>query len=198
MVQAPQNGHYVELQPGDIFEIEGERYHVVLKERGDYPTMPDGYRLLNRGRPSQYIFANCKLDRPLPEGEIFEITMIQSCAEYLLDEKERPAYFVYKGNSQIALTESSKFGDRQILHNPGLGHLSYNHKEIGLWARNTKHQGFYRQSSGTGQSPGYVLINSTGFENEFNPDVEVKSEGDLPIEVTEYLIQLEQLGIAVE
>lgn len=197
-VRAPENGYPVELQPGDIFELAGEKYRVQMKERGDFPNMPNGYQNYNRSQESQYIFSNCKLDTPLPTGDVFEITIIHSCSEYLLDEKERPAYFIYKGNSQIALTEDSKFGGAQILYTAGMGHLSYNHKEIGIWARNTKHQGFYRQSSGTGKSPGYFIINSTGFENEFNPDEMVQTQGDLPTEVSEYLELLRGLQILIE
>ncbi|MCE7055265.1 hypothetical protein LZF95_11315 [Algoriphagus sp. AGSA1] len=194
-VSVPDNGQPVELQPGDILEIQGEDYKIVMKERGEYPSMPGGYQDFNRKEESQYIFSNCKLDKPLPDGEIFEILVKKSCSEYLLDGKEYKAYFMYKGNSQIALTEDSKFGGDQILYTAGLGHLSYNHKEIGLWAKDTEHKGFYRQSSGKGESPGYTLINCTGFENEFNPDVSVKDSGEIPQELKEYLAELRGLGV---
>ncbi|SHO64490.1 hypothetical protein [Algoriphagus zhangzhouensis] len=194
-VNVPENGQLVELQPGDIFEISGEDYKVLMKERGEYPTMPSGYQEFNRGEESQYIFANCKLDKSLPEGEIFEILIKKSCSEYLLDGKERPAYFMYKGNSQIALTEDTQFGNDQVLYTAGIGHLSYNHKEIGFWAKDTVHNGFYRQSSGKGQSPGYTMINSEGFGGEFHPDVPVKNSGELPEVVQEYMAELENMDI---
>lgn len=193
----PSNGIPIELQPGDEFTIAGELYKVVMKERGDYPIMPSGYQDWNPSEESQYIFCNCKLNKHLPDGDIFEITMVKSQAEYLLDGEFRPGYFIYKGNSQIALTETSKFGDNQVLHTAGLGHLSYNHKEIGLWAKDTKHKGFYRQSSGSGVSPGYTMINCEGFGNEFHPDAKVNSSGEMPKEATDYLDELTALGFKV-
>ena len=194
-VSVPDNGQPVELQPGDILEIQGENYKIVMKERGEYPAMPGGYQDFNSKEESQYIFSNCKLDRPLPAGEIFEVLVKKSCSEYLLDGKEYNAYYMYKGNSQIALTEDSKFGGDQILYTAGMGHLSYNHKEIGLWAKDTVHKGFYRQSSGKGESPGYTLINCTGFENEFNPDVPIKDSGEIPQELKDYLVELHNLDV---
>lgn len=194
---APENGQPVELQPGDIFEINGESYKVVLKERGDYPVMPRGYQELNSGEESQYIFSNCKLDKTLPDGEVFEILIKKSCSEYLLDGEVRPAYFMYKGNSQIALTEDTKFGDDQVLHTAGIGHLSYNHKEIGLWAKNTIHNGFYRQSSGKGKSPGYFMSDCQGFEGQFNPDEPIKPAEELPEELKSYLEYLKSLNISI-
>lgn len=82
-----------------------------------------------------------------------------------------------------------------LASNP-FGVLSYNHKEISIWAKNTKHNGFYRQSkSGVGQTNGYTLINCSGFSNEFNPDTEVKSEGEIPANANEFIVFLEGLAV---
>jgi hypothetical protein len=75
---------------------------------------------------------------------------------------------------------NTKFEDREVLSSDPVGHLSYNHKEITLWAKNFKHNGFYRQSlSNVGKSNGYTLINCSGFEGQFKPDAPVRNSGEM-------------------
>lgn len=80
-----------------------------------------------------------------------------------------------------------------LASNP-FGVLSYNHEEISIWARNTEHNGFYRQSrSGVGKSKGYTLINCKGFEDEFVPKVPISTSGQMPDTASRFIDFLEDL-----
>lgn len=204
--EIPLNSKPIELQPGDQFTIVGyvaTVYTVTAKERGSYPNMPSEYQWFNSGQESQYVFNQLTLDTNLPGGlpVDFEIEMVTSGAEYLLDGTSRPAYIAYKGNSQIALTETDTFGESQILYSSGFGYISYNHKEITVWAKNFNHDGFYRQSSNgraivspSDVSQGYVMINCTGFADEFNPDEPIETTPTtMPAAAQEFIDFLESL-----
>lgn len=178
----------IEFQVGDIIEINELQYKVIHKERGNNWHIEHEYRQTS-GKPSQYIFSSLTLDKDLPNDLplSFEAKVIKSSAKYLIDGKYRDAFMVYKGNSSIDITENEKFGDKQILHSSGFGHLAYNHKEISLWARDVNFDGFYRQSSGKGKTLYYNIINSN-FRGEFNPPIEVKNDLEMPERIKKLLM----------
>lgn len=206
VTEIPLNSKPIELQPGDQFTIVGYGstvYTVTSKERGPYPNIPFEYQWFNPGEESQYIFNMLTLDTNLPNGlpVDFEIEITTSSAEFLLDGNSRPAYGIYKGNSAIDLDQSTSFGDAQVLYSAGFGYISYNHKEITLWAKNFNHRGYYRQSSNgrpivspSDISQGYVMINCTGFEGQFNPDEPIQtSPTEMPSEASDFISFLESL-----
>ena len=164
----------VELQPGDILNINGIEYKIEVKERGNNWHIENEWRQVSK-QEAQYIYSVLTLDKNLPEGlDSFKAEVIFSSAEYLLDGQYREAIIVSKGNSQIDLREESKYQDDQVMKRQNAPyHLSYNHggeKGISIWAENANHFGFYRQSgNGGGISLGYNMINCKGFENEFRP-----------------------------
>ena len=180
----------VELQPNDVIEIEGNEYTIIHKERGNNYAIEHEFRDVT-GRPSQYVFSLLTLDRDLPDHvkDTFLAKVVKSSAEYLLDGEFHDAYIAYKGNSQIDLKPNTKFGDSQVLHSAGFGHLSYNHSMISLWAENVQHNGFYRQSgNGKGKTLGYNMKNCKGFENEFNPPVEVTTNVPMPNRIKDLMV----------
>ncbi|MFO7536235.1 MAG: immunoglobulin domain-containing protein [Kiritimatiellia bacterium] len=185
----PANAKPIQLQAGDRFVLVGrgsQVYTVLDNDRGpwsQFNTEYTGYETYNYSRHT--------LDRNLP-GDLplaFEIEMVESTSEHLLDGAVRPAYLVYKYNMGWNSTTTTQFGASSVLQSDGLGHLSYNHRQFALWADNVSHVGVYRQSSvssgtqypvvdpdsGTTSSvnrlgwysPGYVLINSSGFQGQF-------------------------------
>lgn len=186
----PVNAKPIQLQAGDQFRIVGRGdtlYTVLDNNRGPWSQFNTEYD----GKES-YIYTRHKLDQPLPQDLplAFEIEMVTSTSEVLLDGKVRPAWVVYKSNQGWPVTTKTQFGDKNAVRGDPLGHMSYNHRQFALWARNVKHAGKYRESSMTrpveftvkhpesgeevkvrslgDYSPGYTLINSSGFMGEFS------------------------------
>ena len=135
-------------------------------------------------------YAMClKLDKALPVSTGYLDFEVYSIGESLNTGEEVDAYLIYKANYEFRTYVTTKFGDREVLSSDPLGHLSYNHKEITLWAKDFQHNGFYRQSlSHVGKSYGYTLINCSGFEGQFKPDEPVKNSGEMP-DPAKHLIQ---------
>jgi hypothetical protein len=181
------NSFPVEFQAGDVIEINGIEYKIIHKERGNNWHIEHEYRQV-AGEPSQYVFSSLTLDKDLPNDLpiSFNAKVVKSCAKSLLDGQYRDAYMVYKGNSAIDLTENDKFGDKQILHSAGFGHLCYNHKEISLWAKNVNLDGFYRQSSGSGKTLYYNLVDSH-FQGQFEPPIKVTENLEMPKRIKELI-----------
>ncbi len=143
----PLHSKPIQLQAGDQFRIpgrEGELYTVITQDRGPYPQFPHEFYYNMDG----YLYTRHKLDKPLPEELpiAFEIEMVTSTSEYLLDGEVRPAWLIYKANKYWPTTTETRFGDEAIRESYHWGQVSYNHKEMSIWARNVQHNGYYRQS----------------------------------------------------
>jgi hypothetical protein len=175
----------VELHAGDQLTYNGQLYTVVEKTRTYVTEWMEG--------DADTRYAMClKLDKPLPLSSGFLDFGVQSVGKSLNDGLERDAYLIYKANYEFRTYKDTKFENWEVLSSDPVGHLSYNHKEITLWAKNFKHMGFYRQSqSHVGKTNGYTLINSEGFEGQFNPEVTIASEGEMPAEARRFLDELD-------
>jgi len=176
----PRNAKPIQLQAGDRFKIVGRGdtvYTVLTNDRGPWYQFTNEYHGDGHGG---YLYSRHKLDKNLPADLplAFEIEMVKSTSEYLLDGKVRPAYIIYKSNQFYRATLKSKFGDRNALHSDPLGHLMYNHKEFAWWAEDCRFVGFYRQSMPRSiltakvkklkmYSPGYTFINCSGLRGQF-------------------------------
>ena len=72
-----------------------------------------------------------------------------------------------------------------MLNSRGIGHLSYNHSDISMDARNVDHFGFYRGSErGNGKSLIWNLDNCQGFEDSgvwFKTAIPVTKNANLPL-----------------
>lgn len=188
----PQKNIVRELQAGDRISINGELYTIKVKDRLVGVNFASEYRL--NGQDSYYT-NEFKLDRDLPSSipKVLEVEIIESRGEQLLDKQPRNGYLIFKYNKNWQTNTEIDHGlDYMLASNP-FGVLSYNHVEISIWAKNVKHQGFYRQSkSGKGYSKGYTLINCTGFNDQFAPKVPVSDHGEMPPEASDFLTFLDQ------
>lgn len=175
----------VELHAGDILKLNGESFTIVEKTRTYVTEWMEG------DKDTQY--AMClKLDKELPVASGFLDFEVASVGRSLNDGKEVDAYLIYKANTEFRTYPHSKFEDREVLSSDPVGHLSYNHKEITLWAKNFKHKGFYRQSlSRVGKSNGYTLIDCEGFDGQFGPDDPIKNSGEMPEEAKRLIEMVE-------
>ncbi len=175
----------VELHAGDSLGYQGKTYRIVEKTRTYVTEWMQG--------DADIQYAMClKLDQPLPVSSGFLDFEVNSIGESLNNGQETEAFLIYKGNYEFRTFPNTQFGDGEVLSSDPVGHLSYNHKEITLWAKNFKHKGFYRQSlSHVGQSNGYTLIGSEGFGGQFGPDVAVKNSGEMPDEAKRIIEDLE-------
>lgn len=188
----PISNYPIELQPGDKLKIEGVEYKIVLKERGNNWHIDHEWRTVTsnengiNGQEAQYVYSVLTLDKDLPDGiDSFASEVIYSSAEYLLDGNWQTAVVVSKGNSQIDLQVTDKFKDTQVMHRQNAPyHLCYNHggeKGISLWMKDTKLNGFYRQSeNGGGKSLGYNIVNSEVMKSEFSPLEPVTTDKPMP------------------
>jgi hypothetical protein len=193
----PANCIPLEFQPGDRFTIVGQGatiYKVIRTERGDYPNWSDEINTWSRedDKNYAYYFSKYFLDRDLPAGLplTFQIAMVESKAEVLLDGVARSAYVIFKYNFTLTShNESTDMTDGNIVASDPFGHVNYCHKELTFWGKNYLHKGDWRQSSNSrptpfqitingqatdvkslrGYSKGYTMINSSGFVRQFNP-----------------------------
>lgn len=175
----------VELHAGDSLKFNGQTFTVVEKTRTYVTEWAQG------DEDAQY--AMClKLDKPLPVNSGYLDFEVTSVGKSLNNAIEVDAYLIYKANTEFRTYINTQFGDREVLYSDPVGHLSYNHREITLWARNFNHKGFYRQSlSKVGKSNGYTLINCEGFSGQFGPEEPIKSSGDMPDEANRLISQIE-------
>lgn len=164
----------VELHAGDELIHLGISYRVIEKNRTYVTEWDQG--------DEDTKYAMClKLDKPMPVSSGMVEFDVFSVGESLNNGREIEAYLIYKANYDFRTYQNTKFGNEEILSSTPVGHLSYNHKEITLWAKNFKHRGFYRQSqSDVGHTNGYTMINCEGFEDQFKPDVTIKNTGEMP------------------
>ena len=175
----------VELHAGDQLIYNGQLYTVVEKTRTYVTEWMQG--------DADTRYAMClKLDKALPVASGFLDFDVKSVGKSLNDGSDRDAYLIYKANYEFRTYLDTKFENWEVLSSDPVGHLSYNHKEITLWAKNFKHMGFYRQShSQVGKTNGYTLIDSEGFNGQFNPEVPIANTGQMPEEAVKYLAELE-------
>lgn len=184
---SPQKNRVREIQVGDRLLIEGQAYEIQVKDRVVGTDFAAEYRFNDE---NSYYSSEFKLDRSLPTslGNLVQVKVLESKGEKLLDGAFREGFIIFKYNKHWQTNLEIDHGlDYMLASNP-FGVLSYNHEEISIWANQTKHQGFYRQSaSGKGVSKGYTLINCSGFEDQFAPKSPVASQGPMPKEATEFL-----------
>jgi hypothetical protein len=98
---------------------------------------------------------------------------------------DKPVTLIYKANAGFRTTSQTKYRDQDLLTSRGIGHMSYNHSDISMDARNAKHRGFYRGSErGGGFSLLFNLDNCEGFESSgewFKTALPVTRTPNLPL-----------------
>jgi hypothetical protein len=203
----PANGKPLALQPGDKFKIPAYKgskhnpeiiYTVTRKDRGPWPSFAAECVAVKNRKHWEYSFTNpqgyryfwCALDKDLPAGVglIFEIEMVESNSEELLDENARPAWHTYKGierlsenqtgvpNSQNSLGLggygiNSTFNSDVFNKGESSGHLCYSQVELTEWYKNVKwNKGFYRQNTNGGRGfNNFTIKNEQGLNQTVNP-----------------------------
>ena len=181
------------LQAGDVLKIDSIEYTIKVKDRVNGVAFNSEYR--HNGQDSYYS-EEFKLDKALPTNlpMVFEVEIIKSMGEALLDGKPRPGYIIFKYNKNWQTNVEVDHGIDYMLASNPFGVLSYNHEEISVWARKTIHKGFYRQSkSGVGKSKGYTLKECQGFQDQFHPRDTIKSEGQMDQKAIDFINYLENL-----
>ena len=152
----------IELQAGDIISYQNIDYVIKRKDR------VDGGAFEKSGYAMEYNF-----EHDIKELEI-EITVKKSRGQSLLDGVTRKGYMIFKYNQNFITWSDKEPNMNHILLSNPFGVLSYNHKEITVDWENVNHDGFYRQSwSGVGFSNGYRIVNCTGLNDQFSPDISI-------------------------
>lgn len=180
----------IQLQPNDKFKIGSEVYTVISTDREIFPLFEKEVMYFGGHDSVVSYFPVYTLDKDLPDNLplAFEIEMVNSEAEILLDGREFEFYSVYKANKFLnSHTVNTKFGDPNILESNPFGHVSYNHQQVSVWAENWQHNGFFRQSENNYSNfPSFTIpegktealrrwanlhtyINCSGFEGQFDP-----------------------------
>jgi hypothetical protein len=194
----PSNGKPLALQPGDQFRIPVYKgsshdpktvYTVTRKDRGEWPSFAAECPAIRNRNDWSYNFSNphgyryfwCELDKDLPEsvGLTFEILMVESGSEELLDGKAREVWHTYKGIGKLGQNGIAKpntrnaqgyggygqedpFNSKQFSGGEALGHLCYSQVELTEWYKNVHwNNGFYRQNSNRGRGFEHFEIRTT-------------------------------------
>jgi hypothetical protein len=165
-----------EPQAGDIFYINGTGYIIKEKNRTYYTDWTKWGDDKNLDLAFQLA---CFTDAKLPEDGIYTIEAYE--AIFYAPKNAVDAYLVFKANFDFRSYPTTEFGDREILSGATVGHLCYNHDVITLWAKDSSLLGYYRQTQDNGKTNGYNMVNCVGFENEFNPPVEVTKDKNKPM-----------------
>lgn len=203
----PANGLPLALQPGDQFTIPAYAgsthnpkavYTVTRKDRGRNPMYPAEFVGISNRKNWSHNFSNaqsyrffwCQLDKDLPTtiGLTFEIKMVKSGAEELLDGKPREAVQTYKGVGRIGenglarpnTKNAQGFGgydvnqpldSKKFTTGEPVGHLCYSQAELTEWYKNVNwHNGFYRQNSNAGKGfEKFAITTTKGKKLKVNP-----------------------------
>ena len=171
----------VEMHSGDQFEYRGEYYTIISKDRIKYPYF-DERTTQAKKEPKKSRALVYELNKPINTSDLFiDINYKSKKIKF----KDAPITLVYRSNGGFKTTENTKYREPSMITGSGIGHLSYNHSDISMNAKNVKHRGFYRGSEkGKGISLIWNLVNCEGFKgsgNYFNPVLPVTSEDiDLP------------------
>ena len=114
--------------------------------------------------------------KPDALGNLTDFSNVEWLSSWDQEGIEQDAYLISKGNDNFRTYPHTEFGKSwEILRGMIVGHNMYNHREITLYAENVVQKGYYRQTSHSGKSLGYYIVNSQGFKDEFNFNGEVKS-----------------------
>jgi hypothetical protein len=151
----------LEIHAGDKFDYKGSEYTVVSKDRIQYPFFDSRTTeaILEPWKARAIVY---QLDKPLPiqTGEI-EINYKGEKIEF----DDQPITLLYKANGSFKTDLNTKYRDGNMIQGRGIGHLSYNHAQISMNAKDVEHLGFYRGSNqGKGISVLWNMVNCVGFD----------------------------------
>lgn len=173
-----------EAHAGMTFKVGDVTHKIIEKNRTDYPEWAAwGSDPVTR-KVNELAY---RIEPQIKDGDYTADFGTQS-----IELPEQDIYLIFKGNNHFRTTESTKFGDYHVMQADIVGHLSYNHANVSIWARNTEHNGYYRQSTSdknVAKSKMMNFVNCSGFVNEFNPSISVTNDPSIPMpkEISELL-----------
>ena len=172
-----------EGQAGDTFKINGQNFFINKKHKSENDEWTNDF---GKGNNQDIVFTPiCFTEETLPSDGFY--TIEEYTSSFDLYDQDQPIYLVYKADMFAISTVDSEFGDWQMLKSRR-DHICYNHDTISLWAKDTKIEGYYRQSQhGKGFTLGYNMINCSGFSSEFNPPVEITTDKPMPKRISDLL-----------
>ena len=165
-----------EMHAGDKFDLYGEIYTVIKKDRMPHPGFDS--RTGQDQRLARAIVYT--LDKMMGFINSVEIEYLSPQIEFT----NQDITFSYLDNNGFATDLKTKYRQTNLLTSRGIGHLSYSHSSISMDAANVKHLGPYRGSkAGTGRSLIWNLYNVEGMEEHewFQADLPVTHIPDLPL-----------------
>lgn len=174
--EIPINGKPIELQCGDEFKIVGDStntvYKVIGKNRGSWSSFAMEARI-DGSHSIGYLYFYLTLDKNLPSDLplTFEIEIIVSTSQVLLDGIARDARILYKGiYAYGGLNKSTSF-NAEILSTPDIsGHMAYTQAEITKYFRDVDfNNGFWRENTGSHQAPSYSVDGSNVLPIRYYP-----------------------------
>lgn len=185
----------IELQVGDKFKIVGsdEVYTITFKDRGDGMHLNWLHEInwfksqSEIDTPTTYRYSRLRLDKPLPQTELaFEIEIVESTAEVLLDGQERDCWVVYKGSNYITQDINKGFGHPDIIQgnhvNQGIPYYNFSNASLYLKDNDFRLVGtnsFYRES-GSAVLPDFKIhSNNQGLGGQWSNN-QIGNKNDLP------------------
>lgn len=174
-------GQVIDVQRKVYFPADMEPHAGMVTSCGKILTKDrtSSYEWVDFVAPSDKVgMIACTVEHPLTDGE-----HVISIQEESFDLPEQDFYLIAKQDYNFPSTVDTKFGkDYQIMNTEPVGHLSYNHSNVTINARNVQHLGKYRQSGrGLGICNYVNLFNCEGFGFQFDPVVPVTSKDmDIP------------------
>jgi hypothetical protein len=172
----------IEMHAGNKFNYQGQTYIIVSKDRISYPLFDDRTTEAKK-EPLKSRALVYTLNRILPvTNQLIEIDYLSPQIEFT----DKPITLLYKGNGGFKTNDYlTIYRQDDMLNSRGIGHLSYNHSDISMDAKNVKHLGFYRGSErGNGKSLIWNLDNCEGFEDSgvwFKTAIPVTRDQNLPL-----------------
>ena len=160
-----------EAHAGDSLKVNGVEYKLTRKLKTEWDEWTNNwyqgqYPMTAKSPALQYLGT-------IADGEY---TIEQYQSSFNLKGSEQDLYLINKSDQNFITTESTQFGDGEILLSRPF-HIAYNHTSISMYAENVTLDGYYRESTeGKGNSLGYNIINSTiegQFTGEPKTDIEI-------------------------
>ena len=173
-----------EPQAGDSFIVDGKSFSIVRKLKTEWNEWTNEW---GKGPYPKLRFSpQCWLENSFDQAD-GDYILSEYVSTFNLYDIDQPTYLIYKADFDFSTFPDSKFGASNII-DARPEHIAYNHDSISLWADNVHLEGYYRQTrNGAGYSLGYNMINCSGFNNEFNPPVEVTTNKPMPERITNNL-----------
>ena len=158
--------------PGYESHAADRFFGLIMEEkwRDEHPTWSNNF---NPSKSDIAYHPFLKAKHSMPDG----YHRVEWFSSWDQEGIEQDAWLISKGNDAFRTYPETQFGkSHEILSGMVVGHNMYNHAQISIWARNVIQKGFYRQTNGAGRSLGVNMVDCSGFKDQFNPSLPVRSD----------------------